>query len=66
VTFIPFADFLAGALLSLLLPVTLLMALVVWYVMFIRRVPETGEQSTTPEGSTGAPEQPVAPAPDHA
>jgi hypothetical protein len=58
-TFVPFADFLAGALLSLLLPVTLLIALVVWYVMFIRRVPETGEESATPDGSPGAPlEQP--------
>jgi hypothetical protein len=59
VTFIPFADFLAGALLSLLLPVTLLIALVVWYVMFIRRVPETGDESVTPDGSAGTPvEQP--------
>lgn len=44
------ATFLAGSLLSLLLPVCLLIALVVWYVGFIRRVPETGEG----EGATAA------------
>ncbi len=38
------ADFLAGALLTLLLPVALLIALVVWYWMFAKRVPETAEQ----------------------
>ncbi len=47
--FIPTATFLAGALLSLLLPVGLLIALATWYVMFIRRVPETPEgQKTAP------------------
>lgn len=40
---IPVAAFLAGALLSLLLPVGLLIALTVWYMLFVRRVPETGE-----------------------
>jgi hypothetical protein len=40
---LPLADFLAGALLSLLLPVALLIALVAWYLKFIRRVPETSE-----------------------
>ena len=34
------ASFLAGALLSLLLPVFLLVALVFWYMLFIRRVPD--------------------------
>ena len=38
---LPFADFLAGALLTLLLPVALLIALVAWYWMFSARVPET-------------------------
>jgi hypothetical protein len=42
---IPFADFLAGALLTLLLPVALLIALVVWYYMISRRVPETADRS---------------------
>jgi hypothetical protein len=34
------ATFLAGSLLSLLLPVLLLLALVAWYLMFIRKIPE--------------------------
>jgi hypothetical protein len=38
------ADFLAGALLTLLLPVALLIALVAWYWVFSTRVPETAEQ----------------------
>jgi hypothetical protein len=38
---LPLADFLAGALLTLLLPVALLIALVVWYWIFSARVPET-------------------------
>lgn len=37
------ASFLAGALLSLLLPVFMLIALVFWYMAFIRRVPEPTE-----------------------
>jgi hypothetical protein len=37
---IPIAAFLAGALLSLLLPISLLVAIVVWYTKFVRRVPE--------------------------
>ena len=38
---IPFADnFLAGSLLSLLLPIGLLIALAIWYVLAVRRVPE--------------------------
>jgi hypothetical protein len=40
---LPIADFLAGALLSLLLPTVLLTALVVWYLIFLRRVPDTSE-----------------------
>ena len=42
---LPVAAFLAGALLSLLLPTILLIALVVWYWWFLKRVPE-------PSGST--------------
>lgn len=38
---LPFADFLAGALLSLLLPVSLLIALTVWYMVFVRRAEES-------------------------
>ena len=40
---LPVAAFLAGALLSLLLPVALLIALSLWYMLFVRRVPETSE-----------------------
>ena len=57
---IPIANFLAGSLLSLLLPVWLLIALAVWYVKFIRRVPETADGS-----EADAPAQPGVPsAPD--
>ena len=37
----PIAAFLAGALLTILLPLGLLIALVVWYWLFSVRVPET-------------------------
>jgi len=50
---VPIAAFLTGALLSLLLPTLLLIALVVWYVRFIGRAP----------GPAEAPEL-AAPAPD--
>jgi hypothetical protein len=40
---LPIAAFLAGALLSLLLPVLLLIALVVWYWAFVARVPGPSE-----------------------
>ncbi len=42
---VPIAAFLAGALLTLLLPVALLIALVVWYWVFSKRVPETADQA---------------------
>jgi hypothetical protein len=34
------ADFLAGSILTLILPVAMLIALVWWYLLFLRRVPE--------------------------
>jgi hypothetical protein len=37
---LPIAAFLAGALLSLLLPTLMLIALIVWYWWFLKRVPE--------------------------
>jgi hypothetical protein len=40
-------DFLAGSLLSLLLPVCLLIAIAVWYVLFAKRAPETHPSSPT-------------------
>ena len=55
---LPIADFLAGALLTLLLPVTLLIALVAWYWIFSARVPETGDgpdTSATPAAATPGP-----------
>ncbi len=44
-TFIPIASFLAGALLSLLLPACLLIALAIWHLLVIRRVPGAAEGS---------------------
>ena len=46
----PIASFLAGSLLTLLLPTLMLTALVVWYIRFVRRVPGTDEpaESGTP------------------
>ena len=41
---LPIASFLAGALLSLLIPAVMLTALVVWHMLFIRTVPDTVEQ----------------------
>ncbi len=52
-TVIPIAAFLAGALLTLLLPVALLIALVVWYWVFSQRVPETTDQAG-PDTATAA------------
>jgi hypothetical protein len=42
---VPIAAFFAGALLTLLLPVVLLIALVVWYWLFSVRVPNTADGS---------------------
>jgi hypothetical protein len=56
---IPIADFLAGSLLSLLLPVLLLIALVVWYMMFLRRVPDTGEQELAGPPANPGPDAPA-------
>ena len=39
---IPIASFLAGSLLTILLPLAVLMALVVWYFLFLRRAPDSG------------------------
>lgn len=57
-----FADnFLAGSLLSLLLPTLLLIAIVIWYLLAVRRVPTGNKErpETTPhaaESPTGTPE----------
>jgi hypothetical protein len=49
----PIAAFLAGSLLTILLPIALLIALVVWYWRFSSRVPETGD-STEAAGAPAA------------
>jgi hypothetical protein len=52
---IPFADnFLAGSVLSLVMPVGLLIAIAVWYLIAVRRVP-----SDTPESSSVLPPREV-------
>ena len=48
---LPIASFLAGSLLTLLLPIGLLIALAVWYLLFLRRVEET----TDPDGPEASP-----------
>jgi hypothetical protein len=54
---VPIATFLAGALLTLLLPVLLLVALVVWYWWFSARVPETSgaDVAAAPAAGESAP-----------
>lgn len=57
-TMLPIADFLAGALLTLLLPVVLLIALVAWYWMVSVRTPDTPdrrESSASPAAATPGP-----------
>ena len=60
---IPIAAFLAGALLTLLLPIGLLISLTVWYVKFVRRVPGPEARSGT-EGQETAPGAEGAKAPE--
>lgn len=57
---VPIATFLAGSLLTLLLPVTLLIALVVWYWKFSLSVPDTvdGGEPTKPAAATPGPSVP--------
>jgi hypothetical protein len=58
VPLVPIATFLAGSLLTLLLPTIMLTALVVWYIHFLRRVPEPVSEPT--DGSPpGPPESPT-------
>ena len=64
---VPIATFLAGSLLTLLLPVALLIALVVWYYMVSSRVPDTAdgpETSATPAGANPGPTVPETLPPD--
>ena len=56
---LPIADFLAGSLLTLLMPVALLIALVVWYWVVSVRTPDTsdgrGESSASPAAANPGP-----------
>jgi hypothetical protein len=65
VTFIPIASFLAGALLSLLLPTLLLIALAVWHLWFIRRMPDSafGRSRTGGAGEAAVPPEATAKTP---
>jgi hypothetical protein len=57
---LPFADnFLAGSLLSLLLPTGLLIAIAIWYVVAVKRVPRD-----TPRSSAALPSSDVLAAAD--
>ncbi len=49
---IPVASFLAGSLLTLLIPLGLFLALAWWYVWFVRRVPETSDKREPVEAAT--------------
>jgi hypothetical protein len=51
---IPFASFLAGAIISLVMPAGLLVAFVIWYHLAVRRFP--GPVRRTPRGAS--PENP--------
>lgn len=51
---VPIAAFLAGALLTLLLPVALLIALGVWYWLVSVRVPDTARGSEADPAPTAA------------
>jgi hypothetical protein len=52
---IPFADFLAGAIMSLVIPTALLIAVTIWFHFQVRHVPSA---KVTPHGAT--PENPPA------
>jgi hypothetical protein len=56
---IPLADnFQAGAVLTLLMPVALLIAITVWYLVTVRRFP--GQRAEQPPAGTPTPEAPQA------
>jgi hypothetical protein len=58
---VPIATFLAGALLTILLPLALLIGLVVWYWMFSVRVPDTADGSEPGTAPAEANPQPSVP-----
>jgi hypothetical protein len=60
---IPLATFLAGSLLSLLIPILILIALVIWYTTSVLRVPEDTSAHAPHAGPGGESEASVT-APD--
>lgn len=56
------SNFLAGSLISLLLPVGMLIALLVWYVITVKRVPDNpqGSPEATAPKPASAPSEPPA------
>ena len=66
--FVPIAAFLTGALLTLLLPVSLLIALSVWYWLYSARAPaadnvEPGSPPPAPDPAAAFPPETGQPAP---
>jgi hypothetical protein len=59
VTLIPIAAFLAGSLLTILLPILLLIGIVAWYVRFVRRMPDPAAPGGLDHPAPGAPEPPA-------
>jgi hypothetical protein len=51
-TTIPLASFLAGSLLTLVVPLGIFLAVTLWYVRFIKRVPETPHMREPVEAAT--------------
>jgi hypothetical protein len=51
---IPFADFLAGSIISLLFPILLLIGIAIWYVVGVRRFegPPPSPEPVSPGGPT--------------
>ena len=60
---LPIATFLAGSLLTLLVPILLLIALVVWYWKFVERVPGPAEpqDAAAPPAAAGPPSREAGP-----
>jgi hypothetical protein len=63
VTPLPIASYLAGSLLTILVPLGVLIAISVWYVLFVRRMPDPGltgsSTEAVPEAAVGLPESPA-------
>jgi hypothetical protein len=55
---IPIASFLAGALLTILIPLGVLIALAIWYTVFLYRAPDPGLRPAPDTGTGSAPVPP--------